>query len=88
MHVKLAFHFASLVVCLMGLKFGYKSERASETAKGVLIAIGIGVSYWFVLNAGRALAKRGSVPPWFGSWIANVVIMAIAAFTAFRSRRP
>lgn len=88
MHVKLAFHFASLVVCLMGLKFGYKSERVSETAKGVLIAIGIGVSYWFVLNSGRALAKRGSLPPLIGSWVANVVIMAIAAYSAFKSRRP
>lgn len=87
LHVKFAFHFAAFVVSLIGLKFGYRSERSLETARGVLLAFAIGISYWFILNAGRALAKRGVVPPMFGAWIANVAIVSIATFEMWRTRR-
>jgi lipopolysaccharide export system permease protein len=87
MHVKLAFHFASLIVCLIGLKFSYKSERTMETAKGILMAIGIGLSYWFILNACRALGRRGIVPPVFAGWTANFVIATISTFEIYRSRK-
>lgn len=87
MHVKLAFHFASFVVSLIGLKFGYKSERSMETAKGILMAIAIGVSYWFILNSGRSLSKRGSLPPWIGAWAANVIILGISWVSIVRARR-
>ena len=52
--VKLAFYFAAFVVSLIGLRFGYTSERSTETAKGILLAIAIGISYWFILNATSA----------------------------------
>ncbi|MFW7378049.1 MAG: LPS export ABC transporter permease LptG [Oligoflexus sp.] len=87
MQVKLAFHFASFVVSLIGLKFGYKSERSMETAKGILLAIAIGVSYWFILNSGRALSKRGSLPPWVGAWSANVIIFVISWISIVRAKK-
>lgn len=87
MHVKLAFHFASLIVCLIGLKFGYKSERSVETAKGVLLAIAIGISYWFILNAGRALGKRGSLTPFLAAWAANFIILGISWVSIVRARK-
>ena len=87
MHVKMAFHFASLVVSLIGLKFGYKSERSMETAKGVLLAIGIGVSYWFFLNSGRALGKQGEVPPVVGAWAANFIVFGISWISIIRARK-
>lgn len=85
--VKIAFHFASFVVCLIGLKFGYKSERSMETAKSILLAIAIGVSYWFILNAGRALGKRGTLPPFFAAWMANMIIFAISWYSIMKTRR-
>jgi lipopolysaccharide export system permease protein len=87
MHVKMAFHFASFVVSLIGLKFGYKSERSMETAKGILLAIALGVSYWFILNWGRALGKRGSVPPFVGAWAANAIIFVVAWINIARARK-
>ena len=48
--VKLAFYFAAFVVSFIGLRFGYTSERSTETAKGILLAIAIGISYWFILK--------------------------------------
>ncbi len=85
--VKLAFHFASFVLSLIGLKFAYGSERQMETAKGILLAIGIGVSYWFILNAGRALGKRGTLPPMLSAWMANFIIMGFALYPLMRNKR-
>jgi lipopolysaccharide export system permease protein len=78
MHVKFAFHFASFIVCLIGLKFGYRSERTVETARSILMAISIGVSYWFILNAARALGVNGSIPPLLAAWIANFVLFGVS----------
>lgn len=87
LHVKLAFHLASFVVSLIGLKFGYRSERSMETAKGILMAIAVGVSYWFILNSGRALSNRGSIPPWVGAWSANVIVLGFSWISIYRNRR-
>lgn len=87
LHGKLAYPFAAFVVSLIGLKFGYKSERSTETAKGVLIAFFIGISYWFVQSAGHALGLRGDVHPFVAAWLPNVVILSIIGFDAWMSRR-
>lgn len=76
-HGKFAYPFAAFVVSLIGLKFGYKSERATETAKGILFAFGIGFGYWFVLSASRALGLRGDVHPFISAWMANVVTLSV-----------
>lgn len=87
MHGKIAYPFAAFVVSLVGLKFGYKSERATETAKGVLLAFFIGISYWFIMSAGRALGLRGDIHPFLAAWMANISILLIISFDAWMSRR-
>lgn len=87
LHGKLAYPFAAFVVSLIGLKFGYKSERATETTKGVLVAFFIGISYWFIMSAGRALGLRGTIPPVLSAWMANCVILGIISFDAWMSRK-
>lgn len=87
LHGKLAYPFAAFVVSLIGLKFGYKSERATETTKGVLLAFAIGISYWFIMSAGRALGLRGDIPPLLATWMANVLILAIITVDAWLSRQ-
>lgn len=86
-HVKLAFYFASFVVSLIGLRFGYRSERSLETARGVLLAVAVGVMYWFILNSGRALGKRGTLPPFFAAWMANFIILGLSMISIIRLRK-
>lgn len=85
-HGKIAYPFAAFVVSLIGLKFGYRSERTTETAKGVLLAVIIGISYWFILSAGRALGLRGTIPAVVAAWLPNVVILGITFLDAWRFR--
>lgn len=86
-HMKIAQHFAAFVVCLIGLKFGYKSERTMETARGILVAIFIGVSYWIILSSTKALAVKGIVHPAISAWSANVVIFGISIWNTLEGRR-
>lgn len=74
---KRAYPFAALVVSLLGLKFAYKSERSTDTAKGVLLAFFIGISYWVILSAGRALGLRGDLSPFFAAWLPNCLVLCV-----------
>lgn len=85
-HVKLAYPFAAFVVSLIGLRFGYTSERAKDTAIGVVLAFAIGIFYWFILSSMRALGNHGDLHPFVAAWTANVVIFGISVFNAWKAR--
>lgn len=86
-HLKFAYPLAAFVVSMIGLQFAFKSERKTETAKGVLLAFTIGISYWFVLNATRAIGRRGDIPPLVAAWIPNIFMLLIIYFMNSRARR-
>jgi lipopolysaccharide export system permease protein len=86
-HGKVAYPFAAFVVSLIGLKFGYRSERSTETAKGVLLAFFIGISYWFILTSTKALGLRGDLHPFFAAWLPNVVVLMMIIIDAWRGRK-
>ena len=87
MHIKLAYPLAAFVVCLIGLKFAYRFERSAETARGVLLAFAVGISYWFILNACRALGKQGTIPPFIAAWAANIVVGSLGALMIWNAKR-
>jgi len=84
---KIAYPFAAFVVSLIGLKFGYRSERSTETAKGVLMAFFIGISYWFVMSAAKALGLQGALSPVLAAWTPNLWILSIIGLDAWVSRK-
>jgi lipopolysaccharide export system permease protein len=83
-NIKLAYPWAAFVVSLLGLKFGFRSERKVETIRGVLLALMVGLSYWFVLSAARALGLQGNLSPWVAAWTANVTMLCIVGYQLFR----
>jgi len=87
MQVKMAFPLAAFVVSLIGISFAFKSERTTETARSVLFAFSLGISYWFVLNAVKELGRRGDLPPIVAGWFANFFILGLVMFQTWRSRR-
>jgi lipopolysaccharide export system permease protein len=76
---KWAYPFAAVLVSLMGLRFGYRSERTNETMKNLILAFLTGLSYWFILSAARALGTRGDISPGIAAWTANVVMLSIVS---------
>ena len=83
-HVKLAYPLASFLVSFLGLKFAYRSERAVETAKSIIVSFAIGISYWFILSAARALATAGDMPPLLAAWLANLLIGTVVIWQYLR----
>ncbi len=84
---KIAYPFAAFVVSLIGLKFGYRSERSTETARGVLMAFFVGISYWFVKSAAWALGLQGALSPIVAAWTPNLVILSIIGIDGWVSRK-
>ncbi len=87
LHIKISFAFAALIIALIGIKFAYKSERSVETATSVLLAFGVGISYWFILNTARAFGRRGSLDPFIAAWIPNALILFFVCFEIWRLRK-
>ncbi|NDE14077.1 YjgP/YjgQ family permease [bacterium] len=85
-HLKLAFPFAAIVVSLLGLKFMYSSERSAETARSILLALGVGMSFWFLQNSFLALGRRGNLSPALSAWAANIILLAIVMWDVWRAR--
>ena len=86
-HVKLAYPLASFLISLLGIKFGYRSERSSETVRSILLAFGLGISYWFLLSTARALAGAGDLHPFLAGWLANIIIFILIALQFFKLRK-
>jgi LPS export ABC transporter permease LptG len=87
LYTKWAYPFAAVLVSLMGLRFGYRSERSNETVRNVLLAFLTGLSYWFVLSAARALGTRGDISPLSAAWMANIFISTIIGIQIWSIRR-
>ena len=85
-HLKFAFPLAAFVVSLIGLKFAFRSERTTETVRGMLLAFIVGLSYWFFMSAARALGLRGDVHPVITAWAANLLILSVSGFQFWRFR--
>ncbi len=86
-HLKYSYPLAAFVVSMIGLQFGFRSERKTETARGIVIAFIIGMSYWFVLNALRAVGRRGDVHPLIVAWVPNIFMLIVVYFMSLRPRR-
>lgn len=85
-HIKWAYPFAALIISLIGLQFGYRSERTTETVKNIMLSFSIGISYWFILSAARALGSAGNLPPFLAGWSANIVLGLIIARQIWKVR--
>ncbi|MFK7872577.1 MAG: LPS export ABC transporter permease LptG [Oligoflexales bacterium] len=86
-HLKWAYPLASLLVSLMGLPFGYQSERRTETIRSILIAFSVGISYWFILSACKALGIAGDLPAFLAAWSSNIVLTIFLSFQILALRK-
>ncbi len=76
-HMKFGYPFAALLISFLGLRFGYRTERTSETIRSMLLALALALSYWFILSASKALCASGTLHPFFAGWLANAWIAII-----------
>jgi lipopolysaccharide export LptBFGC system permease protein LptF len=85
--MKFAYPLAAFLITFLGLRFGYQTERGSETIRGMFLALLLALSYWFILSASKVLCSSGSLHPFFAGWLANIWIFLIAIYQFIRVAR-
>lgn len=75
LHVKLAYPFANVIVCALGIPFALKTKKHSRSYN-FAAALAISFLYWWVLSVGQALGNEGYLPAGLGAWLANILFAA------------
>jgi len=75
-HKKYSIALACLIFMLIGAPLGLSIRRGGLGTVGGL-ALGIFLFYWITLVQGEKLADRSLLDPWFGMWIANIIMTVI-----------
>lgn len=70
---KINMAIATFVLLLMGIPMGIKAQR-SEKSIGFGLSLLVFAAYWGLFLGGIALALRGTVQPWLGVTLPNIVL--------------
>jgi LPS export ABC transporter permease LptF/LPS export ABC transporter permease LptG len=73
LHHRFAFPAACLVFALIAVPLGAQPRRGGRSA-GSLIAVLLIASYYLLSVFGAGLAREGTVSPWLGIWIADLLL--------------
>ncbi len=73
-HKKIAIPFACIAFGIVALPLGITNRRGGRSS-GVSVSIGIILLYYIVLSNGEDLARSGTLPPWLGIWLANIILV-------------
>ncbi len=74
---------ACIVFVFVGAPLGIIARRGTFGVSAS-VSIGFFVFYWGCLIQGEQLANRGFISPWFGMWVANIVIGIIGMYLTYR----
>ncbi len=70
---KFSIALACFIFMFVGAPLGLTIRRGGLATIGA-VALGIFMLYWITLVQGEKLSERGFLPPWFGMWIANLIM--------------
>ena len=78
-HQRLAFSFAPIVFCLLGVSLSLlpRTSRANRSW-GVALCIVWLVIYYALLSLGKALGERGALHPFVALWFPNLIVGVIS----------
>jgi lipopolysaccharide export system permease protein len=78
-HKKFSIAFACIIFMVIGAPLGLALRRGGLATIGA-VALGIFMFYWITLVQGEKLSERGFFPPWFGMWIANLIMSGVGVW--------
>lgn len=82
-HKKYAIPVACIVFVFVGAPLGIIARRGTFGVSAS-VSLGFFLFYWACLLQGEQLANRGFIAPWFGMWVANIVIGIIGVYLTYR----
>lgn len=79
-HKRWALSFSCLIFAILGIGFGAITNRRNNKSNGVVLSLGVIVSYWIIYIVFDSAVKSGRLPAHIGLWAPNILFMAIAFF--------
>jgi LPS export ABC transporter permease LptG/LPS export ABC transporter permease LptF len=76
LHKRLALPCSVLGFALVGLSLGICTRRGGRTAGSVLSMVLV-ILYYILFMDGLRLANIGTLPPWLGSWGADIILIGV-----------
>jgi LPS export ABC transporter permease LptF/LPS export ABC transporter permease LptG len=76
LYQRFAFPFACFAFALVAVPIGAQPRRGGRAA-GTLLSVLIIASYYLLFIIGAGLARQGIVPPFYGMWAANFILVLV-----------
>ncbi len=86
LYMKLSYPLASFIFVLFGAPLASRKRR-SGPAIGFALALLISFIYFGFTRAGQVLGHNGTLEPWLGAWIGNLVFFVAGIIMMFRVRK-
>jgi lipopolysaccharide export system permease protein len=87
LHHRFSIPLASFIFALLAAPLGIKPQRSAGSATGFGISIIIIFIYYILMTVGDALGSQGSIAPWFGAWLQNIIIFIVGAGLLYRTAK-
>lgn len=84
-HDKFTLSFAVVLLFLIGAPFGAIVRRGGIGVP-LIAALGFFVVYFIVTSTGKSLAEQNAVEPWYGLWLATMILLPIAIFILYKAK--
>lgn len=78
-HQRIAFSLACVILGLLGPPLGSLFRRTNRMT-GITIGIGIFLTYYVILTAGRGLCENEKIPPVLAAWMPNLLCLALGVY--------
>ncbi len=85
-HRRLAIPVGCFIYGVLALPLALQSGPRGRS-HGFVLGMSAIVAYYMLFSAGRTLAETGSVPPWAGLWLANIVFGLVTITLLVRTAR-
>lgn len=87
MHHRFSIPLASFIFTLLAAPLGIKPQRSAGSATGFGISIIIIFIYYVLMTVGDALGSKGTVQPWLGAWLQNIVIFIVGISLLYKTAK-
>jgi len=86
LYLKISYPFANFIIVLFGAPIAARKRR-SGTAVGIGISLLVCFIYFLFIRMGQVLGHQGSLEPWLGAWLGNIIFGATGIYTLVFARK-
>jgi lipopolysaccharide export system permease protein len=83
-HQRFSIPFANFIFALIAAPLGVKPRRTSGSATGLGLSIIVIFIYYGLMTLGDALGGQGTVSPWLGAWMQNILFTIVGGFMLYK----